>query len=630
MPRRQGTHLEVPALGHGIADGEAFDPAAAAGVRDRRPQGVPGETQGRPRGGPAEAREGTERIGEPNDGSSRPRMHLAGRRHENVEPGRTTANLFSRAGPSSASSPAAATPVRRALRGFFVGRFARSAGLPPRRFKLDAPTPGGPFRIVPTMPRFDSTDQARKRFVGPAARLACWLPLALSACGGSGETPGVEQEGGSGGQQGAQALDTRSELDGASSSVSGQPVAHSEGPRDAGGESAVVDLGAEGVNSVGQAGPAPDAQEPHGPATGDEVPRTIDWDALEAALDQVPADLVLGVDEALRRDTDPDEWPAVATVGGDPVETLREFHPNTGALMRIATIRPRTSESDAPVMHGPEWRYQELGFIRAVQWWKDDVAHGPVRQWRRVGTIVREGRFRDGVQDGLWREYSKQGQLVSRSLFRNGVLDGPKEAWFSSGQAQEAAGYRAGELHGQRTAWDRSGRLVLSETYAHGKHDGRFVQYHPGTADPREWGMFKDGLRVGTWQRGLVGGEVAETREFEAGQPHGLARVWSPGGILVEESHYEHGEKSGSSQTWYADGQVQSQGRLDRGRRVGPWSYWKQDGSLNERWTGIYDDDVRVGPLDSGASATDTPATGTGESPGATSGEASGASSGGD
>ena len=78
----------------------------------------------------------------------------------------------------------------------------------------------------------------------------------------------------------------------------------------------------------------------------------------------------------------------------------------------------------------------------------------------------------------------------------------------------------------------------------------------------------------------------------------GEARTWSDNGNLIEECVYEDGQKTGPSRTWFADGTPQSEGRLENGRRVGRWTYWKSDGSLNDRWSGLYEDDRRVASLD--------------------------------
>ena len=83
-----------------------------------------------------------------------------------------------------------------------------------------------------------------------------------------------------------------------------------------------------------------------------------------------------------------------------------------------------------------------------------------------------------------------------------------------------------------------------------------------------------------------------------AGELHGLTRIWAVDGTLIEEAVYLEGRKTGPARTWYSSGSAQSEGRFEGGARHGRWIYWRKDGALNEAWSGLYEDDVRVAPLD--------------------------------
>ncbi|MEM6676074.1 MAG: hypothetical protein AAF726_24710 [Planctomycetota bacterium] len=371
--------------------------------------------------------------------------------------------------------------------------------------------------------------------------------------------------------------------------------------------SASVDGGADGPgggavepgdSQSGSTAPGGAAGSDAGSGTGDED-ETPTVDDLAARLDAIPEGMEPGFDEEGRQEGDPELWTPIRTIGGQPVETLREYDPNSGLLLRIATTRPADdAAAAAPRLHGPEWRYHETGSQRSVQWWRDDVPHGLVRQWRRVGVLAREGRFDQGQRDGLWREYAKNGQLVTQSIYARGALVGSRQSWFPSGQPNYAEQYENGKLSGRRQVWDRAGILVLDEAYQDGELHGRWSDFHPSDGDPREWGTYEHGVRVGQWQRGSASGVVLATVQYEAGVLQGEARTWSDNGNLIEECVYEDGQKTGPSRTWFADGTPQSEGRLENGRRVGRWTYWKSDGSLNDRWSGLYEDDRRVASLD--------------------------------
>ncbi|MEM9382825.1 MAG: hypothetical protein AAGB93_22925, partial [Planctomycetota bacterium] len=106
------------------------------------------------------------------------------------------------------------------------------------------------------------------------------------------------------------------------------------------------------------------------------------------------------------------------------------------------------------------------------------------------------------------------------------------------------------------------------------------------------------GPGVGGWPGGpRVGGVRARVLSV-GGVPPGAAPTCRDSGVLIEECVFVDGRKTGPSRTWFADGTPQSQGLLEDGRRVGRWTYWKSDGSLNDRWSGLYEDDRRVAALE--------------------------------
>ncbi|MEC7231695.1 MAG: hypothetical protein VXW31_02020, partial [Planctomycetota bacterium] len=137
-----------------------------------------------------------------------------------------------------------------------------------------------------------------------------------------------------------------------------------------------------------------------------------------------------------------------------------------------------------------------------------------------------------------------------------------------------------------------------SEHYVDGELHGRWSDFHGDTGIPKSYGRFEMGRRVGVWEEATEDGAVVASREYAAGEPHGRSRIWSPEGTLIEEAVFADGRKTGPAQTWYASGAHQSEGRFQEGARQGRWLYWRKDGSLNEAWSGLYEDDVRIEPLD--------------------------------
>ena len=320
---------------------------------------------------------------------------------------------------------------------------------------------------------------------------------------------------------------------------------------------------------------------------------------LEAAMLVVPAELAVVPDESLRLETDPKDFPMPRTVGGVPVRIEREFHPSSGVLMRIKSIREDSVGSErGAVLHGPEWAYFNTAALSSIKWWKDNVAHGPVQHWRRVGTRKSEGRFVNGERDGLQRTFSKNGTLIKQGVFAAGRRLGAHEEWFASGQRMKSEAYVEDQLEGVRRVWDREGLLMQLENYVGGKRHGRWSDFHPKDGAPREWGEFDHGVRTGVWERASKTGVILESSHFKADRRDGLTKKWNEAGQLIEEVTYVAGARTGPRRTWYDDGTLQSEGALEDGLRTGYWKYQKANGEVNELWSGEYAEDQRVGPGD--------------------------------
>ena len=243
------------------------------------------------------------------------------------------------------------------------------------------------------------------------------------------------------------------------------------------------------------------------PATPQPTPRAAREDQsleeLEALLDEVPSDLEPVRDPKLAQEGDPDGFPHASTIGGQPVEILREREEidEALALVRIATILREERDQDArPRLHGPEWFVYPSGALRGTIWWRYDVRHGPVKRWREDGTLQLEGRFHEGQRDGLRREYGETGRLLRESRYVDGRREGIFRAWHAIGELREEASYRADRYHGRRRVWNEDGVLVQDETYRRGVRHGLWSDFDPETGTPHTWGSFEDGERSGLWR----------------------------------------------------------------------------------------------------------------------------------
>lgn len=362
--------------------------------------------------------------------------------------------------------------------------------------------------------------------------------------------------------------------------------------------------GFEDGNRESEQNEAPRARATVREASNGRPPRAaredLSLEELERMLDAIPRELAPVLDPELAEEGDPEGFPHARSIGGAPVEIVREREKIDGspALVRIVTVlRGEREETGRPQLHGPEWFVSPSGAVRGSIWWRNDVRHGPVKRWREDGTLQLEGGFYEGQRDGLRREYDETGRRLRESRYVDGRREGTFRQWYPSGTLREEASYRADRYHGRRRVWNEAGVLVQDETYRRGVRHGLWSDFDPETGTPRTWGSFDDGERSGLWREGTPEGRIVGERNYRSGRLDGEVRRWTPGGTLVEVTRFDGGEKTGPSRAWYEDGTPRSEGRYEDGAREGRWLYWRENGGLNDAWSGEYSGDRRVAPL---------------------------------
>jgi antitoxin component YwqK of YwqJK toxin-antitoxin module len=60
--------------------------------------------------------------------------------------------------------------------------------------------------------------------------------------------------------------------------------------------------------------------------------------------------------------------------------------------------------------------------------------------------------------------------------------------------------------------------------------------------------------------------------------------------------------KEGPAVHWSRDGKRLEEGSYLDGKRDGPWAFWNEDGSIDNERSGVYRNDVRIGPSPAGDS----------------------------
>ncbi|MEZ6013512.1 MAG: hypothetical protein R3F49_00230 [Planctomycetota bacterium] len=347
-------------------------------------------------------------------------------------------------------------------------------------------------------------------------------------------------------------------------------------------------------------GPTPDPSSPPG-AAPDEVQIEVN-EAPTAVVSDGPArQVTYEIDEARRGPRDPAEWAPLAMYAGHPVTIAREFDPSGTRLMRIHTVMGDPSGTVAadhpPVSHGPDWRYYEGGFAARVEHWLEGQLDGTYRSWWPNGQPREEGAYIAGAREGLWRRFSRQGKCIEEGVYVGGEKDGLHQTWFGDGQLEESAAFHLGVPHGALRRFSRSGMPLLEANYVEGVLHGKWADHYVASGALRDFGEYDRGARVGVWRTAREDGQGLLLEEtYVAGKREGLQRTWSPEGPLALEKTFVADVASGMTRSWYPDGRPQSEGALLDGARVGAWTYWSPDGSVNDRWSGTYEADHRVGP----------------------------------
>lgn len=356
------------------------------------------------------------------------------------------------------------------------------------------------------------------------------------------------------------------------------------------------------TEEVADGSPAAAPEDPAGPgprvtpalaeraaARGLEEPTAVDDDSQQAASGEgtdTPEETPEPVEVAFA-----DEWEPIETFQGVPVETRREEN-RSGSVGRLSCFR-RGADGN-PVPHGPDWTFWANGLPREQQVWVDGKLDGPYRAWLPSGLLREAGQHVAGQREGRWIRYDKSGNPSTESFYRADMLDGPFRAWFPSGQLRESSTWKKGQLSGVERHWNGAGKLLRESGWLDGKKHGPWLEFFDLEGSPRLQGAHDLDRRVGVWIQWYPSGEKQLEETYVNDRRHGLQRKWRPDGSRESELDFADGEPDGLSRAWYPSGQLQQEGRVRAGKREGRWSYWRLDGTLNEAWSGIYEDDVKV------------------------------------
>ncbi|MBA64803.1 MAG: hypothetical protein CMG55_03275 [Candidatus Marinimicrobia bacterium] len=170
----------------------------------------------------------------------------------------------------------------------------------------------------------------------------------------------------------------------------------------------------------------------------------------------------------------------------------------------------------------------------------------------RKNNEVTEFQKRNGILDGKWTRIYKNGNKAEDGKYKNGVRNGEWKGWFMSGDISYSCFYKNGNKSGLYQEWNLYGEIVKEIQYENGKRiqeyllvkDGKgFMEinkkdgflngpwtkwYAPGKKE--EVGEYKDGIKVGTWSRYNLAGNIFEEFNYD-----------NQGRNLYEITYYKNG-----------------------------------------------------------------------------------------
>ena len=64
--------------------------------------------------------------------------------------------------------------------------------------------------------------------------------------------------------------------------------------------------------------------------------------------------------------------------------------------------------------------------------------------------------------------------------------------------------------------------------------------------------------------------------------------------MLWRKGEYKNGKEEGFWVRYYRNGQLKDKGKYKNGKFDGPWILYNLDGSINPKYTGVFDNGVKI------------------------------------
>ena len=159
---------------------------------------------------------------------------------------------------------------------------------------------------------------------------------------------------------------------------------------------------------------------------------------------------------------------------------------------------------------------------------------------------------KDGDLHGKWIESYSNGNIAEIGNYIQNKRDGKWEGWYKTGNKKYECNYTNGNKSGLYQEWDLKGKITKNITYSFGKRikeyevvkdangymeinkkhgflDGKWISWYAEGLKQEE-GEYSEGIRVGTWSRYNINGQILEEINYD-----------SKGRNLYEITYYNNG-----------------------------------------------------------------------------------------
>ena len=148
-----------------------------------------------------------------------------------------------------------------------------------------------------------------------------------------------------------------------------------------------------------------------------------------------------------------------------------------------------------------------------VKEFNPDNTEANVSFYAESGVLLSKGKMQGKNRIGKWLFFHEDGKTVmSEENYVSGKLHGEYKTFYQSGKPTEIAYYKDGFLDSIYRKYSIKGHLYQHFSYKGGKLNGKAVYYNRKTGSLTTKGLFKNDVRVGTWEN-YIDGELISTEQ---------------------------------------------------------------------------------------------------------------------